>query len=457
MHRGSLRSLYAFLLVYNRITIMKRIIPYLMLAAILLAAGYWLGRQDNRSALPVIAADLNKQNYVCPMHPNVVQDHPGTCPICGMDLVQTGQSDAALQIHVDTATQQKFGVRLATAEVTHLTHDIHTYGTLAADLNRTRRITPTIMGTIVKLYATYPGQHIAAGSPLYEIYSEDLQNLQNEFVDYSRRREQTLKAVEETRARNLANMQTMSPEHKQQMMQQVEDQLESLALPTRRDGERLTAKLKLAGLTEDMLKKLSATHQAMETIAVRAQQDCTVIEVNARDRMTVSPATELMTCSEAGRGWLDVAFYPEDTDYIHEGEMLDIEFDDGSKMQTRLTGLSAITSNNARTIKAHIPLQIPPGSRLGDYADVTLHSSPRKVLTVPTSAIIRSGQEIYVMKSMTNGHFMPQPVTTGISGNDRTGIISGLEPGDKVAVNGQFLLDSAASIAAAAERYRHSN
>jgi Cu(I)/Ag(I) efflux system membrane fusion protein len=111
-------------------------------------------------------------------------------------------------------------------------------------------------------------------------------------------------------------------------------------------------------------------------------------------------------------------------------------------------------NDSTRSLRAYIPITLPKGHHIGDYADVTVHSSLREVLTVPLSAVIRTGHGSHVMKFMGNGHFMVQQVSTGMYNDELIGIIDGLEAGDKVAVNGQFLLDSATSIAESAERYR---
>lgn len=72
------------------------------------------------------------------MHPDVIRDHPGSCPICGMDLVEMEQPGAPQAahghgVHIDTATQQKLGVRLAMAKMQTLSQDIHAYGNVAVD------------------------------------------------------------------------------------------------------------------------------------------------------------------------------------------------------------------------------------------------------------------------------------------------------------------------------------
>lgn len=443
---------------------MKRIFLVLLLGGIILGAGFWLGqRSDSASSQPVAAAPA-RQVFVCPMHSHIVQDHAGSCPICGMDLVQAGNSQQSqggtgAQIYVDTATQQKFGVRLAAAERGSLAHEIHTYATLSADVGAMRRITPTVEGLLVKLYATRPGQRIAVGEPLYDIFSQELLGLQNEYTDYFRRRSQTLKSAEETRVRN---RQTLESLHSQDAagleeidkgMRQGEEQIISMLQPMERDGERLTGRLKLSGFSDAMLLELANKRRASGVVTIRAQHACTVNDVSARSGMSVSAMTDILTCVEANRAWLEVVFYPDQASHVHEGDTLQVQFADGKRMQTRLTGLSSITEGEARTIRARIPIKLAAGQQLGDYADVTLLSAPHEALSVPVSAVMRTGRGDFVMRALGNGHFMPQKVETGTANSDRIEIRDGLEAGDQVAVNGQFLLDAAASIADAVQRY----
>jgi Cu(I)/Ag(I) efflux system membrane fusion protein len=91
---------------------------------------------------------------------------------------------------------------------------------------------------------------------------------------------------------------------------------------------------------------------------------------------------------------------------------------------------------------------------VGEYVAVTLHATPRDVLSVPKSAVMRSGRADFVMRALDKGHFMPVEVMTGIETAERIAIRDGLDEGDQVAVNGQFLLDAAASLADTAQRMR---
>jgi Cu(I)/Ag(I) efflux system membrane fusion protein len=439
---------------------MNKIVSVIFLVAITLSAGYWSGLRSNAASPQAETASHAQQVYVCPMHSHIVQDHPGSCPICGMDLVLAGQSDAGTQIHVDTATRQKFGVRLAPAEHSPMAREIHTYATLTADAGNMQRITPTVEGVLVKLYATRTGQRIAAGEPLYQIFSQELLQLQNEYIDYFKRRSQSLKSAEETRARNRQMLESMHGQDEQgrkeieKGMHQSEEQINAMLLPMSRDGERLTARLKFAGFSDAMLRQLVNKGKSLDVVTIRAQHACTVNEVSARAGMSVAAMTDLLTCAESGRAWLEVVFYPDQASQVHEGDTVQVEFADGEKMHTRLTGMSAISEGEARTLRARIPFKLGAGRQLGDYADVTIQGAPFTALSIPASAVIRSGRGNFVMRALENGHFMPQEIEAGISSADRIVVRDGLEAGDKVAVNGQFLLDAAASIADAAQRYK---
>lgn len=441
---------------------MKRFVYIFALAVLLGTAGYWLGQHSVQNTLPVISANTEELMYVCPMHSNIVQDHPGTCPICGMDLVKTGHQDSGTQIHVDTATQQKFGVRLATAQIAAISHDIHTYALLTSDAEAIKRYTPSAEGFLIKLYATRAGQTISAGQPLYQLYSQELQQLQNDYIDNDYRYEQAMKSVKETRKQNRIMLESMhgNDEHGhtevEKGLRQTEAQITGVLQPMERDRQRLTARLKFAGFSEDQLKQLLKTRYASDVITVHAEKSCTISEINAHPGMTLSAMSEILSCVVTSNALLNIVFYPDQFEYLHEGEKLEVEFDNGERLQSQLVGLNTIIDKEMRTLKANIPITLPKGQHIGDYAEITLHSSIRKVLTVPVSAVIRTGHGNFVMKSMDNGHFMAQQVRTGIYNDDLIGIIDGLESGDKVAINGQFLLDAAASIAESAERYKSS-
>jgi len=136
------------------------------------AQGASSGTTASPSTLPSINKPGQGKIWVCPMHPEIMQDHPGTCPICGMDLVEardhTGHDHG---VRVDTASIQKLGVRLASVQKTTLSRDVRSYGNVTADGSAIYNVHSNFDGWIKKLYIHSIGQKITQGQVIYEIYS----------------------------------------------------------------------------------------------------------------------------------------------------------------------------------------------------------------------------------------------------------------------------------------------
>jgi Cu(I)/Ag(I) efflux system membrane fusion protein len=441
--------------------IMKRILLFSVFILAALGTGYWLAQRIHATPHSSDTIAAARQTYVCPMHSHIVQDHPGMCPICGMDLVRMSASPAAEanQIHVDTATQQRLGVRLASVEKTQLTQAIHTYATLVLDDGTLYRVTPTMDGVLVKLHASRPGQRLAAGAVLYEFYSEELLQHQNEYLDFLKRLSLHRKSEERMRAQNQKELESARKQEAAASKQteldirQREEQSATMLIPIQRDGERLTARLKYAGFTDAMLRTLAQTQHALSVVPVRAQRECVVKEVSARPGMTISAMTEIVSCVDTAHAWLEVALYPDQTPSVRAGDPFTARFDDGSEIAGHLSGLSPILDSGTRTLRARIPVSLTGGTPLGSYAEVTIQAAPREVLSVPAGAVLRTGHGDFVLRALGQGHFAPVKVQTGLETEDRIAIRDGLSKGDQVVVNGQFLLDAAASIADAAQRF----
>jgi Cu(I)/Ag(I) efflux system membrane fusion protein len=237
-------------------------------------------------------------------------------------------------------------------------------------------------------------------------------------------------------------------------MQRSEEQVDAILRPLERDRERIGLRLMQIGFTDAMLEKLAKDKQVLKTVPVRAPRACVVKEVMARPGMTVNHMSEILQCIEPGKAQIEIVLYADQLSWVEEGNALTVEFANGETLETRLTGLHPLVDEATRTLKVRVPLSMKRPANFGEYARVTIHTAPRQVLSVPKSALMRSGRGDFVMQALGRGHFMPVKVVTGIETAERIAIREGLEDGDEVAVNGQFLLDAAASIADTAQRMR---
>jgi len=375
------------------------------------------------------AADAGK--WVCPMHPHIVQDHPDTCPICGMDLVKVEKSagsseQAASGVKVDTATAQRLGVRLAKAEMRPLAREIRTYGTFSVDQVGLWVMTSKVQGWIKKMHVDFVGEAVREGQVLYEIHSPALLLQLQDYVDLVERQDKYLKAKP-----------------------RLQDQRTEIEKNFARDRQRLYERLILSDVDEQTLRHIEKTYQAPAVIPVRAPHAGHVQEIRLREGSQVGPMDAVLSLARTKRVWVEIVLYPEQVEWLRNGDRVVLHSPHlpGGKAIGRLALIDPFTDAATRAVRGRIILDNPKGEiPIGAYVDVTIRAREHQALAVPRSAVIRTGRGDRVMLAMGDGRFVPTAVNTGVESEDWTEISDGLREGAQVAANGHFLLDAAASL-----------
>ncbi|HEY9097984.1 MAG TPA: efflux RND transporter periplasmic adaptor subunit [Thiobacillus sp.] len=425
----------------------------LALTAGMLGIAYFAGQPQANAGIPAInhahaqgpdrldgldATRRGKKLWVCPMHAHILQDHTGSCPICGMDLVEAdadpGQGEGA-GIAVDPALQQRLGVRLAAVAPHTLSRELHTYGTVTIDETTLVEVVPKIEGWLRKLHVHAVGQPIQAGQVLYEIYSPELVQRQREYIELLQRRDQLLE-----------NMVDMSGQNAQ------------MAASMARERIRSREKFRYADVSDAILTEIERTRRTIDVVAVRAPTSGFVTRIGAREGAYVTPMVNLLTVADSARVWIDIALYPDQLAWIKEGDeaTVTLPHSDQPPLTGRLTFASPLLEAATRTVRARLAVNnAHQGLRPGTWVDIRIATRPQHVLAIPRSAVIRTGKGDRVMLARDGGHFMPVAVEIGIENGDFVEIADGLAEGAEVAVNGQFLLDAAASMHDAAQRMQH--
>ncbi len=385
--------------------------------------------------LPPLKADKSaKALWICPMHAQILQDHPGSCPICGMDLVESGgaHEHAEAGIHVDAASQQRLGVRLARATLQTLSREVLAYGTVAIDETSLLNVTPKTDGWIRRLAVNSEGQAVRAGQLLYEIYSPELEQRQREYIELLQRRDRLLESMTNLSGQNA-----------------------QVAASLARERIRLRQKFAYADVGAEILDEIEKTGRPLQVIPVRAPASGFVTAIGAREGSYVTPLVNLVSLAKTSRVWIEVALYPDQLDWVREGDIASVKLPntDEPGIEARLSFPSPVIDKATQTLRAR--LVVDNAGRLlrpGKFVDVVIAAGTRVALAVPRSALIRTGNGDRVMLARGDGHFMPVAVETGIESGDFVEIVDGLQEGAQIALNGQFMLDAAASLNEAARR-----
>src|SRR5690606_25816478 len=111
------------------------------------------------------------QTYTCPMHPQIVQNEPGTCPVCSMDLVPYDKSSEGDALIIDETRQALANISVITIGSDSLTNSKQLNGRLVVDPEQTSFVSSRVTGRIDQLYVRELGVTINKGQPLYRIYS----------------------------------------------------------------------------------------------------------------------------------------------------------------------------------------------------------------------------------------------------------------------------------------------
>ncbi|WP_417348103.1 efflux RND transporter periplasmic adaptor subunit [Ferrimonas sp.] len=353
--------------------------------------------------------------YVCPMHPHIVSDEPSSCPICGMDLeaVELGVSTEEVVVGVPGGMQQALGMRVETVEQGTLWRYINTIGTVEYDQDALSHIHARVSGWIETLGVASVGDPVKKGDLLFELYSPELINAQDDYLlAMSSLKSDTIRGPELMRKARL--------------------------------------RLELLGMDSGLIQRLERTGKSLYRVPFYAQQDGYISQLNVRDGMYIQPATEIMKLVNLDRVWVIAEVFENQQGWFKVGQDAAVTasalglFELEGQIDYIYPELDPVT----RAMQVRVSLGNPEGKlRPGSLVDVELYGTAKRGLTlVPTEALIQTGRSNRVVVQRADTEFVVKEVTLGMIARGKAEILSGIEPGERVVVSGQFLLDSEASL-----------
>lgn len=383
---------------------------------------------------PGLHAAEHKTLYTCGMHPQIIQDHPGNCPICGMRLTPIHSTEAAMEpeatnapagaanvLAIDPVTIQTMGVRTALATGGPLRRTMRTVGNVAYDETSLAQVTTKFRGWVEKLQVAATGQLVNPGDALFDIYSPELYSAQTEYLA-------ALPAPGETPSAGERGL---------------------------LDSARM--KLKFYDLSDAQITELETTRKPAKLLTIHAPISGFVTEKDVVQGQMVEAGTKLYELADLAIVWVYAEIYEQDLPYVQLGQeaTMTLSYLPDRTFRGRVTYVYPTVDEKTRTARVRMEFH-NPGYFLkpGMFATVTLVAevSPNAV-QVPDSAVLRSGQQNTVFVALPGGRFAPRTVVLGIQAQDDLDeVLSGLAAGERVVTSGQFLLDSESQLREAIQK-----
>jgi Cu(I)/Ag(I) efflux system membrane fusion protein/cobalt-zinc-cadmium efflux system membrane fusion protein len=358
------------------------------------------------------------QLWTCGMHPQVIQDHTGKCPICHMDLTPldpSGSKPGAPGLMIDPAVVQNMGVRFADAIEGPLHHHVRAFAEILEFETGIVAVNARVSGTIRRLYADNEGMEISKGDPLFDLYSPDL-TLAIEELIAARKFAQTADETAHATAQSLLDAAT----------------------------DRLVA----LDLTRQQVASFAELDAAPEVVTFLASSSGTLVDKD--DTFTgaaISPGQLVLRLASRKTMWVQAAIREIDLPLVRVGQHAHIRVDalPGQSIEGDVIYINPRLNEMTRTATVRVQVSNADASlSQGMYAMLAIDvAKDGPVVLVPREAVIETGDTTLVFLSDQGGRLVPRPVTVGATATD--GLIeirSGLMPGDRVVASGQFLLDS---------------
>jgi membrane fusion protein, copper/silver efflux system len=419
--------------------------------------------------------------YVCPMHPQVVADHPGECPICGMDLVPAKAAGAAAApdragatiaagprrftcpMHPDFVTTdpsarcphchmklvpadepagavpeglapvdlspdrvQRIGMKTALASREALSKSIRAVGFVTASETGLVSVNTRFAGWVEDLRVSETGRLVQRGEILATLYSPEAQNAQQNFLNAARWSEQAASAA-------------------QGVSQSGTD--------LKRDARQ---RLELMGMDPVDVDALTAAGRSARAMPIRSPVRGYVARKAAVRGLYTPAGTEIFQIADLSTVWVLIDIHESDIPRIQVDQKAAFELRayPGRPFLGKVGFIYPALDTGSRTLQARVELK-NPGMELrpGMYGDVTLDLGAAEAVVIPTEAVIDTGEQQYVFVDRGNGRFEPRRVKAGWSGEGRTAVLEGISAGERVVTTANFLVDSESRLRAAVEGF----
>jgi Cu(I)/Ag(I) efflux system membrane fusion protein len=372
-----------------------------------------------------------RELYTCSMHPQIIRDQPGNCPICGMTLVKKSSEDnAALDIKLQTLLQPTNGFVVSSIPVTTIHSgeekiEIEALGAVAYDTRTIGSIAARVSGRIEKLYLRYRYQSVHKGQKIMEIYSPEIMTDQQNLLFLLKNDPSNTSLINAAKERLL-----LSGIEAAQLQQIIKKQEPSLTISV---YSNYTGHIHEAGNSN-----MNAPQGGMKDVASITE------ELPLKEGMYVQKGQTVFTVYNPDKAWALLNIYAEDENLIKQGNPVRLtpETAPDKSFMANINFIEPFFKKDSKTLTVRVyfdnsHLQIPVGSQV----KAIIYGNSKNATWLPVESTVTLGLDQVVFLKEEGG-FKAHKVETGLIYKNKIQIIKGLSILDTVAVNAQYLIDS---------------
>jgi Cu(I)/Ag(I) efflux system membrane fusion protein len=311
------------------------------------------------------------------------------------------------------------GVQVAEVRTALLKTDIDAFGRVEQPEAQLAAVSARIGGRVDKLYVQYTGERVRSGQPVAEIYSPEVATAVEEYRLAEENRK-GLQQSDDSFARTQADALVKASQHK----------------------------LELWGITAKQIE--APGKDGIPHVTIYAYASGTVVDRKVTQGQYVNAGDTLFTVADLSQVWIKADVYEEQLPQIQQGQEVDITAESmpNQTIHGRVDFIEPAANPQTRTVPVHVHVA-NPGMRLlpGMFVSATFVSrAAQPSIVVPRSAVLDTGTRKIVYLARPNGVFEAREVQVGAPSDDLFPVSSGLALGDKVVLNGNFLIDSQAHL-----------
>jgi RND family efflux transporter MFP subunit len=408
----------------------------LLLVAGVFVAGFWYGQRG--AIKPSTPGASQIVHRVDSTHSAHTSDTVGIAPVSALSVepvdAHGGASDSGRgsdsvspgTVNISPERQQLIGVRVSPVEKASGTHALRILGRIAPDEKRLYRLKAPVDGWIREVSPVTTGSQVEKDQLLATFSAQDL----------------VLSAQQYIFALNSMDRLTESSRESPAQLSPVNSNF-------RQRIERLQS----LGMSANQMEEIGRTREIPQGIKIFAPAAGFVLARNVSLEEKFEKGAEWYRIADLSRVWILADVFQNEAQYLQPGKTVKVSLPQQRRtFQAKVSAVRPQFDPATRTLKVRLEAENPEDILRPDmFVDVELPITLPLTITVPADAVLDSGLKKTVFVDRGNGYFEPREVETGWRMGNRVEIVKGLEPGERIVISGNFLIDSESKLELAAQ------